>query len=277
MRDNPRMSLDLLPSVRIVLVATTHPGNIGSTARAMKTMGLSRLVLVAPRHFPHPEATALAAGADDLLAAAEVAPDLDAALAGCVFALGCTPRPRTVPMPELTPREAAPRALAEARGGAVAIVFGTESSGLSNEQVQRCHAAVNIPADPAYDSLNLAQAVQVLCYELRCAALGGTAPVAAPAQAGPAPLPASEPAATADELEGLFDHLAQALFEIDFLKGRGASNLMRRLRRLFLRARPTRREVLILRGILADAQRCARLSGVAEQAARRSGGGPPGM
>lgn len=268
------MTLDLLPSIRIVLVATTHPGNIGSAARAMKTMGLSRLVLVAPRHFPHPDATALAAGADDVLAAAEVVPDLDAALAGCVFALGCTPRPRTVPMPELAPRDAAPRALAEARGGPVAIVFGTESSGLSNEQVQRCHAAVNIPADPAYDSLNLAQAVQVLCYELRCAALPGAPAAAAPA---PASLPASEPPATADELEGLFGHLAQALFEIDFLKGRGSANLMRRLRRLFLRARPTRREVLILRGILADAQRCARLSGVAEQAVRRSGGGASGV
>ena len=277
MGDNPRMSLDLLPSVRIVLVGTTHPGNIGSAARAMKTMGLSRLVLVAPRHFPHPEATALAAGADDLLAAATVVPGLDAALAGCVLALGCTPRPRTVPMPELTPREAAPRALAEARAGEVAIVFGTESSGLSNEQVQRCHAAVNIPADPAYDSLNLAQAVQVLCYELRCAALAPP-PVAAPAAFDAAPAPGrAEPAATADELEGLFAHLDRTLFEIDFLKGRGSANLMRRLRRLFLRARPTRREVLILRGILADAQRCARLSGVADAAARRAGGDAPGM
>lgn len=282
MRDNPRMSLDLLSSVRIVLVSTTHPGNIGSAARAMKTMGLSRLVLVAPRHFPHAEATALAAGADDVLAAARVAPDLDVALAGCVFALGCTPRPRTVPMPELTPREAAPRALAEARAGEVAIVFGTESSGLSNEQVQRCHAAVNIPANPAYDSLNLAQAVQVLCYELRCAVLSPSAPsvgTMAPAAAagGATPIGPMEPAATADELEGLFSHLDRTLFEIDFLKGRGSGNLMRRLRRLFLRARPTRREVLILRGILADAQRCARLSGVADAAARRGDGSAPGM
>lgn len=271
------MSLDLLPAVRIVLVATTHPGNIGATARAMKTMGLTRLVLVAPRHFPHPDATALAAGADDLLVAARVVGDLDAALAGCTLAFGCTPRPRTVPMPELTPREAAPRALAEARAGEVAIVFGTESSGLSNDQVQRCHAAVNIPADPAYDSLNLAQAVQVLCYELRCAALAPSTAfaVAPPIAAGVAP--PADPAATAEALEGLFAHLDRTLFEIDFLKGRGSANLMRRLRRLFLRARPTPREVLLLRGILADAQRCARLSGVAEAAARRAGSDAPAV
>lgn len=263
------MSPDPLAQLRIVLVATTHPGNIGSAARAMKTMGLSRLVLVAPRHFPHPEATALAAGADDVLDAAQVVDELDAALAGCVLVLGCTPRPRTVPMPEWTPREAAPRALAEAAAGDVAIVFGTESSGLSNAQVQRCHAAVNIPANPAYDSLNLAQAVQVLCYELRCAALARTTTVATE--------PAQEPPATAEELEGLFAHLDRALFEIDFLKGRGSANLMRRLRRLFLRARPSRREVLILRGILADAQRCGRLSGVAAAAAARAGAPSDGV
>jgi tRNA (cytidine32/uridine32-2'-O)-methyltransferase len=264
------MSLAVLPAIRIVLVATTHPGNIGAAARAMKTMGLARLVLVAPRHFPHPEAAALAAGADDVLAAASVVPDLDAALAGCALVFGCTPRPRSVPMPELGPREAAPWAVADAVSGAVAIVFGTESSGLSNEQVQRCHAAVNIPADPAYDSLNLAQAVQVLCYELRCAALARpAAPPTAPSRA--------EPPATVEDMEGLFGHLDRTLFEIDFLKGRGSANLMRRLRRLFLRARPTRREVMVLRGILADAQRCARLSGVADAAARRSApdGGQP--
>jgi TrmH family RNA methyltransferase len=261
------MSVEHFPRIRIVLVATTHPGNIGAAARAMKTMGLSRLVLVAPRFFPSPEATALAAGADDVLDAAVVVPDLDAALVGCVRAYGCTPRPRTVPMPELSPRAVAPWVLADAAGGEVAVVFGTESSGLTNEQVQRCHAAVNIPANPDYDSLNLAQAVQVLCYELRCAALGEAAPllpVAVAAARG------GEPPATADELEGFFTHLDRALFEIDFLKGRGSANLMRRLRRLVLRATPTRRELLILRGILADAQRCARLSGVADAAAARA-------
>jgi tRNA (cytidine32/uridine32-2'-O)-methyltransferase len=261
------MSLDLLSRIRIVLIATTHPGNIGSSARAMKTMGLSRLVLVAPACFPAPEATALAAGADDVLGAAQVVPDLDTALAGCVHVFGCTPRPRTVPMPELDPRAAAPLALAQALGGEVAIVFGTESSGLSNAQVQRCHVAVNIPANPAYDSLNLSQAVQVLCYELRCAATT-VAPAAGSGRTG-------DPLATSDELEGLFGHLDQALFEIDFLKGRGSANLMRRLRRLLLRAAPSRREVLIVRGILADAQRCARLAGVAE-AARKRGRHAPG-
>jgi tRNA (cytidine32/uridine32-2'-O)-methyltransferase len=250
--------IELLPRIRIVLVATTHPGNIGSTARAMKTMGLSQLVLVAPAIFPAPEATALCAGADDVLAAAVVVADLNAALVGCVRVYGCTPRPRSVPMPELSPRAAAPEVLEHARHGTVAIVFGTESSGLSNDQVQRCHAAVNIGSNPVYDSLNLAQAVQVLCYELRCAAVERMAPAAT--------LVDAEPAATADELEGLFAHLDQTLFEIDFLKGRGSATLMRRLRRLLLRAVPTRREVMLVRGILADAQRCARLSGVAEAA-----------
>jgi tRNA (cytidine32/uridine32-2'-O)-methyltransferase len=259
--------IDLLPRIRIVLVATTHPGNIGSTARAMKTMGLSQLVLVAPLVFPAPEATALCAGADDVLDAALVVPDLDTALVGCVRVYGCTPRPRTVPMPELTPRAAAPQALEHARRGTVAIVFGTESSGLSNDQVQRCHTAVNIRANPAYDSLNLAQAVQVVCYELRCAALEDAAPIAAAAE--------SEPPATFDELEGLFVHLEQTLFEIDFLKGRGSATLMRRLRRLLLRAVPTRREVMLLRGIFADAQRCAHLSGVAEAARTAAAGSRP--
>jgi tRNA (cytidine32/uridine32-2'-O)-methyltransferase len=261
------MSIEALSRVRIVLVATTHPGNIGAAARAMKTMGLSRLVLVAPRTFPAPEATALAAGADDVLDAARVVADLDAALTGCVRVYGCTPRPRTVPMPELTPRDAAPGLLEAAAQGDVALVFGTESSGLSNAEVQRCHVAVNIPADPGYDSLNLAQAVQVLCYELRCAARPGL-PDRAPGRAGGA----DDGAATAEDLEGLFAHLDRALYDIDFLKGRGSANLMRRLRRLFLRALPTRREVLILRGILTEAQRCADLSGVAEATRRRDAG-----
>ncbi len=260
------MAFEALSRVRIVLVETTHPGNIGAAARAMKTMGLSRLVLVAPRTFPAPEATALAAGADDVLAGAQRVPDLDAALAGCVRVFGCTPRPRTVPMPERTPREAAPELLAATGDGEVALVFGTESSGLSNAQVQRCHVAVNIPADPGYDSLNLAQAVQVLCYELRCA----VAPALPERSASRAP--ADDAAATAEELEGLFEHLDRALYDIDFLKGRGSANLMRRLRRLFLRALPSRREVLILRGILTEAQRCAELSGVAAATRRRDAG-----
>jgi tRNA (cytidine32/uridine32-2'-O)-methyltransferase len=249
-----------LDSIRIVLVATSHPGNIGSAARAMKTMGLSRLALVAPLEFPSPEADALASGAGDILARADVVGSLAEALAPCRLVFGCTPRPRTVRMPELTPRDAAAQALAAAsRGEEVAVVFGAERTGLSNDEIQACHVAVNIPANPDYDSLNLAQAVQVLCYELRLAAATLAGDVAH--RDSNRDDPAAEPAATVAELEGLFAHLERALFAIDFFKGRSPRTIMRRLRRLFLRHALSRREVMILRGILADAERMARLAG----------------
>jgi tRNA (cytidine32/uridine32-2'-O)-methyltransferase len=265
-------------SIRIVLVGTSHPGNIGAAARAMRTMGLARLVLVAPRDFPHDEATALAAGADDVLAAAQIVATLDEALAGCTLALGCTARARTVALPEHDPRAAAARVLAAAAHGDVALVFGNERSGLSNDELQRCHAAVHIPSDPAFSSLNLAAAVQVCCYELHMAMLAGeatpvaieTRTVAAPTSADADTEPhdrAREADATLDELEGLFGHLQQTLADIDFLKGRSPLTIMRRLRRLFLRAALSGREVLILRGIFSDAQRCARLAGVAPRGA----------
>jgi tRNA (cytidine32/uridine32-2'-O)-methyltransferase len=246
-----------LENIRIVLVATSHPGNIGAAARAMRTMGLSRLYLVTPKTFPHDEATALAAGADDVLANAVIVGDLVEALADCALALGCTARPRGVAMPELAPREAAARAVDVARGGAeVALVFGNERVGLSNDELQRCQAAVHIPADPDFSSLNLAAAVQVLSYELRLAAL---ADVPADREAGPDDTADARPATVA-ELEGFFEHLAATLEVIDFHKGRAPTTIMRRLRRLYLRGNPTSREVLILRGILSETQRAARLA-----------------
>ena len=250
--------MNTLPNLRIVLVGTQHPGNIGSAARAMKTMGLSALHLVAPERFPDPEANTLAAGADDLLAAAAVHADLDAALAGCTYVLGTSARRRHVPLPELSPQEAA-RQLVEAAGrGPVALLFGRERTGLENAELQRCHASVGIPTNPDFSSLNLAAAVQVLAYELRLALLA----VAEGALPSGRPMPAleQEPPATADELERFFGHLHLTLDEIDFHKGRPPEMVMARLRRLYLRAGLDSREVKILRGILSEAQRMARLA-----------------
>lgn len=248
-------AMNRLEPVRVVLVETTQPGNIGSSARAMKTMGLSRLHLVRPRLFPHDEATALAAGAADLLDSARVEPNLDAAIGDCHFVLGASARRRGVALPELSPREAAAQLLAAAGSGPVALLFGTERTGLSNDELQRCHACVRIPADPGYSSLNLSQAVQVLSYEVRLAALAAGAVAADP------PQPVPERPATSTELEGFFVHLDEALRAIDFHKGKDGTTINRRLRRLFLRAALSEREIAILHGVLADAERMAQLAG----------------
>ena len=239
--------------IRIVLVGTQHPGNIGSAARAMRTMGLRRLVLVAPERFPHPEAAALAAGAGDVLDAATCFDTLADAVADCRLVLGCTARSRRIALDELSPREAAARAVAGATGGEVALVFGRERTGLDNAELQLCHAAVHIPADPDYSSLNLAAAVQVLAYELRLGLLGLPMPASAPAADGDVP-------ASHAELEGFFAQLADTLDAIDFHKGRTPDSAMRKLRRIFLRAGLDDRDVRLLRGVLADAQRMARLA-----------------
>lgn len=256
--------LDRLARVRVVLVATSHPGNIGSSARAMRTMGLSSLWLVAPREFPSAEATAMASGADAILESARVVATLDEALSGCVRVFGATPKPRRVPMPELAPREAAPALLSAAAAHDVALVFGTERIGLTNEEIERCHVSVNIPTSAEYNSLNLAQAVQVLCYELRLAALAGPdAGDGDAARAAPTPqFTDDEPPADAARMEAFFGHLETTLAAVDFFKGRPAYTIMRRLRRIFLRAQLSTREVLILRGILADVDRAARLAGL---------------
>jgi len=237
--------------LRIVLVGTQHPGNIGSAARAMKTMGLARLVLVAPEKAPDRDTQAMAAGADDLVAAAPVFPSLAEAVADCRLVLGCTARSRRVQLEELPPRAAAARAVEMAAAGEeVALVFGRERTGLDNNELQLCHAAVHIPSDPAFSSLNLAAAVQVLAYELRMALLDG----------GPSPATMADLASHA-ELEGFFSQLGETLDAIDFHKGRAPESAMRKLRRLYLKAGLERAEVRLLRGVLADAQRMARLAG----------------
>jgi TrmH family RNA methyltransferase len=247
-----------LEKLRIVLVGTQHPGNIGSAARAMKTMGLVGLHLVTPERFPDPDANMLAAGADDLLAAAPVHDDLVSALAGCHLVLGTSARRRHVPLPELSPRGAARQLVEATARGPVALVFGRERTGLENEELQRCHASVSIPSDPGFSSLNLAAAVQVLAYELRLAWLEASG---APAGGEPATVESGAgPLATAEALERYFQHLDQALHDIDFHKGKPPERVMSRLRRLYLRAGLDERELKILRGILAEAQRMARLA-----------------
>ncbi len=251
--------------LRIVLVGTQHPGNIGAAARAMKTMGLSRLVLVAPEKAPDRDTHAMAAGADDLVASAPVFATLSEAVADCRWVLGATARSRRVQLEPLHPREAAARAVAATVSGPVALVFGRERTGLDNEELQLCHAAIHIPSDPAFPSLNLAAAVQVLSYELRCALLSESGPTSA-AAAARTPPPA-EGAASHAELEGFFAQLAETLDQIDFHKGRAPESAMRKLRRLFLRTNLDSAEVRLLRGVLADAQRMARLArqGAADQ------------
>jgi tRNA (cytidine32/uridine32-2'-O)-methyltransferase len=246
----------MVGGLRVVLVGTQHPGNIGSAARAMKTMGLQRLHLVAPERFPDREADALAAGADDVLAAASRHATLAEAVSDCRLVLATTARRRTVPMPELSPRDAAARLLAaQADGHEVALVFGRERTGLENEELQLCHAAVSIPANPEYSSLNLAMAVQVLCYEWRVAALAGGALDAPVRPPGETPVDADELPASHGELESFFAHLGVLLDDIDFHKGKAPDVVTQRLRRLFLRASPDPRELRILRGIFSDTQR----------------------
>ena len=230
-------------NIRIVMVNTSHPGNVGAAARAMKNMCLGDLVLVAPREFPCAEATARASGADDILAEAGVVETLAEAVADCRVVIGASARLRSVPWPLLAPREAAALAIAENSRSRVAVVFGRESSGLSNEELDLCTHLVHIPTNPDYSSLNVAMAVQVIAYELMLAS--GAASTTQGAQA--------EMASNA-EMEGFFAHLEQALDEIGFTDERRSQKLMRRLRRLFHRAGPDREEVNILRGILSAAQ-----------------------
>ena len=231
-------------STVFVLVEPSHPGNVGAAARALKTMGFSRLVLVAPRiaHVQSdPEAVAMASGADDVLASASVVPTLADALTGIQWSVALTARVREYGPPQLAPREAANEACRQAAGGDVAFVFGNERTGLSNEHVERCSALAHIPANPAYSSLNLAQAVQVLAYELRMAYLGE--------RTGVSIGEAMSQRASSDEIERMFVHLENALIALEFLDPANPKKLMSRLRRLFARAGLQREEVNIVRGI----------------------------
>lgn len=238
----------MLGNVRIVLLETTHPGNIGAAARAMKTMGLSQLHLVAPGRFPHPEAEARASGAADLLRSARVWESLDEALSGCTLVTGASARPRSLAGSQLDARSCARRLAAEAEHSPVAVVFGRESSGLTNAELDRCQLVLHIPAAPGYSSLNLAAAVQVVAYELLMAGQGG-------AQAQPKP---PEPPAGAEELAGFYGHLERVLLQLRFTEPARATPVMRRLKRLYNRARPDRTELNILRGVLTAVEKALR-------------------
>ncbi|HUW98618.1 MAG TPA: RNA methyltransferase [Acidiferrobacter sp.] len=226
-------------AIRIVLVRPQHPGNIGAAARALKNMGLARLVLVAPRVFPADEASARAVGADDILANAQVVGDVREAVADCVLVLATSARRRTIAWPTMAPREAAATLTMAARSGPVALLFGAERTGLTNEELDFAHGLVQIPVDPLFSSLNLAAAVQILCYEIRLAQ--GLAD-GSPATHSPAP---QEP------FNQFLEHLERVLVGIGFLDEDNPRKLMRRLTRLFRRAQPDQTELNILRGILS--------------------------
>ncbi len=233
----------MIANIRIVMVQTSHPGNIGAAARAMKNMGLSRLVLVRPNEFPSEAALARATGADDLLHAASLVDSLAEAVADCRIVLGASARRRSVSWPLLDPRQAGGIAIDAAQQAPVALVFGRESSGLSNDELDLCTHLVHIPTNPDFSSLNVAMAVQILSYELMLATDHSEPPPSI-----------SEGMADTAEMEGFFAHLGQALDDIGFIDARRSKKLMRRLRRLFHRAAPASDEVNILRGILSAAQ-----------------------
>ncbi len=229
----------MLNNIRVVLSHTSHPGNIGAAARAMKTMGLQHLYLINPRHFPDAQASAMAAGADDILANALVCASIDEALQGVVYTVGMTARLRDISIAVKTPREAMPQVVQESQTQAVALLFGTEMSGLTNEETVRSQLLVSIPANPDFSSLNLAAAVQVMAYELSVAAQS-FAPIAQLAR------PAKH-----EQVEGFFAHLEKTLFEIGFFTTQNPARMMQRLRRLYARARLEADEVNILRGVLS--------------------------
>ncbi len=243
-------------STRFVLVEPSHPGNVGAAARALKTMGFSRLVLVSPRVQNvqnDPEAIAMASSAGDVLASVHVVPTLADALSGVHWSVALTARLREYGPPQGTPRAAAGVAREQAAHGEIALVFGNERTGLSNEDVERCSALVHIPANPAYSSLNLAQAVQVLAYELRTSYLStdtaASTAMQTAAQASAAHSDPAEPRAASDEIENMFTHLESALVALEFLDPANPKKLMSRLRRLFARSGLEREEVNIVRGI----------------------------
>lgn len=235
----------MLSNIRVVLVGTSHPGNIGSTARAMKTMGLSNLYLAEPKVEPDGQSIALAAGASDILKHVVKVDSLAEAIADCSLVIATSARSRTLDWPMLEPREAGQKLVTEGIKGPVAIVFGRENHGLSNEELQQCTYHVAIPANPEYSSLNLAQAVQIICYETRVAHLaqGDTAQVSSE-QEEAYPLAADQ--------ERFFAHLETTLFSTGFIIKNHPGQVMNKLRRLFSRARIENAEMNILRGILTS-------------------------
>ncbi|MCC2614940.1 tRNA (cytosine(32)/uridine(32)-2'-O)-methyltransferase TrmJ [Aestuariibacter halophilus] len=237
----------MLKNIRIVLVNTSHTGNIGSTARAMKTMGLGELVLVDPVSAPDGKASAMAAGAGDVLGNAKTVATLAEAVQDCGLVVGTSARSRTLPWPMLEPRECGEKLVQEVANYPVALVFGRENSGLSNDELQQCHYHVCIPANPEYSSLNLAAAVQTLCYEIRMAHLN--------AESYP---PVEETYPLVEDLERFYTHLESTLLETGFIVKNHPGQVMTKLRRLFNRARPEAQELNILRGILASIDKTAK-------------------
>ncbi len=243
----------MLERVRIVLVNTSLPANIGAAARAMKTMGLAQMVLVAPKIFPSPEADTLSSGATNILAQARVVSSLDEAIAGCRLIIGTSARSRHIPWPLLNPRAAAAQAWAELPTGEVALVFGREDRGLTNDELHKCHYHVHIPTNPDFSSLNLAAAVQVLAYEMRMRSLEDEK-VEAPFWG----VDWDIDAAPAEDIERLFVHLEQVLVKVDFLDPENPRQLMTRLRRLFLRSRLDTVELNVLRGFLTAIEKSSK-------------------
>lgn len=240
----------MLDQIKVVLVGTTHTGNMGSVARAMKTMGLSQLCLVAPKTAPDGQAYALAAGASEILANAQTFESLAEAVADCSLVVGSSARSRTLSWPMLSPRDCGLKAVAEATAAPVALVFGRESSGLSNEELQLCQYHVCIDANPEYSSLNLAMAVQIICYEVRMAHLA----------AKPLPVVAvDEKYPSSAQMENFYQHLETALQHTGFIIKQHPGVVMTKLKRLFTRARPEEAEYNILRGILTSMQRLEKI------------------
>ncbi|UCB55621.1 MAG: RNA methyltransferase [Thiotrichales bacterium] len=239
----------MLDRIRIVLVNTSHPGNIGAAARAMKNMGLSRLYLVSPKQHPSFDAYSRAAGADDVLGEAVVTETLADALKGCVWVGGTSARERAVQWSVYDPRDCAGVCLEQSVQGDTAIVFGRERTGLTNEELELCNGLVHIPTNPEYSSLNVAAAVQVLCYELRMAFASQSPEKTAENRVQKEDMPA-----TTDQLEGMYQHMYQMMEDINFFGKTNPEIIMRRLKSLYNRARTTKREVAILRGIFSAAQ-----------------------
>lgn len=231
---------NIFNNIRVVLCQTSHPGNIGSAARAMKTMGLKHLFLVNPLHFPDPQATSLSTGAADLLESATVCNSLSEALSGCALAIGMSARKRQISHELVNVRIAASRAASTAAHQPVALVFGTEMSGLSNAELDCCQLLAMIPANPEYTSLNLAAAVQVMSYEIRMAVLEDAANISA----------APTELATNEALEGFYAHLEDTLIKIGYLNPSAPKKLSERIRRIYSRAKLEKEEVNLLRGIL---------------------------
>lgn len=237
-----------LPDIRIVLVNPSHPGNIGAAARAMKNMGLSQMVLVEPQEFPDPRAIWRAAGAKDLVDAAIVVDNLEAAIADCQLVVGTSARERKIPWPLVDPKTCAEKIAAEPADAKVALLFGREDSGLTNDELRRCNLHVNIPTSENYRSLNLSMAVQILCYELRMLSLGEEGRFEGMEEW-------DEPIASSSDMERFYEHLSETLIDLEFYDPENPRQLMTRLRRLFHRARMDQMEINIMRGILADMQK----------------------